>query len=198
MSVPQITDLPELRLQSPQGGCQQKTVLNLGCGRKHREDAVNLDVTCDTDPDVVHNLNHVPWPFPDNRFSEVLAFDVLEHLGDIVSAMEQIHRVCQNAAVVKITVPHFSCANAFTDPTHRRFFGWFSFHYFTGENEFSFYSQRRFRRRRTQLIFVPTLVNKIVWRLANRYPQKYEQRWAWMFPAWYLYFEIEVVKESSG
>jgi SAM-dependent methyltransferase len=161
----------------------------LGCGCKHRENAVNLDVT---------DLNHVPWPFPDNRFSEVLAFDVIEHLGDIVAAMEQIHRVCQNAAVVKITVPHFSCANAFTDPTHQRFFGWFSFHYFTGENEFSFYTRRRFRRRRTQLIFVPTLVNKIVWRLANRYPQRYERRWAWMFPAWFLYFELEVIKEEHG
>jgi SAM-dependent methyltransferase len=174
----------------------QRPVLNLGCGRKHRPDAINLDITSDTGPDVVHNLNDVPWPFPDNRFSEVQAFDVLEHLNDMIAAMEQIHRVCRNGAVVKVTVPHFSCANAFTDPTHRRFFSWFSFHYFTGENDLSFYSRRRFVRRKTELMFIPSLVNKAVWRFANRNPQKYELRWAWMFPAWYLFFELEVVKEE--
>lgn len=173
-------------------------VLNLGCGRKHIPGAVNLDVTADTAPDVVHDLDVTPWPFPDGCFSEVLAYDVIEHLHDIVAAMEQIHRVSRDGAVVKITVPHFSCANAFTDPTHRHYFGWFSFDYFTGENEFPFYTRARFRRRRTQLIFVPNLVNKLAWRLANRYPRRYEQRWAWIFPAWYLYFELEVLKPDQG
>ncbi|MBV9127843.1 MAG: hypothetical protein JO117_07130, partial [Verrucomicrobia bacterium] len=69
-----------------------------------------------------------------------------------------------------------------------------SFNYFTGDNEFAFYSTRRFRRRSTRLIFHPTLVNKLVWRLANRFPAEYERRWAWMFPAWFLGFELEVVK----
>jgi len=37
-------------------------------------------------------------------------------------------------------------------------------------------------------------VNKLVRRLANRYPAAYERRWTWIFPAWFLYFELEVVK----
>jgi hypothetical protein len=36
-----------------------------------------------------------------------------------------------------------------------------------------------------------------VWRLANRYPAAYERRWAWIFPAWYLYFELEVDKGAK-
>lgn len=171
------------------------SVLNLGSGRKYLADAVNLDVTADTNPDVVHDLNRMPWPFPTGSFDQVLAYDVIEHLDDLIAVMEQIHRVCRPGAVVKITVPHYSCANAFTDPTHRHYFGWFSVDYFTGENEFSFYTRCRFRRRRTQMIFYPSLVNKAVWRLANRHPRKYERRWAWIFPAWYLYFELEVIKE---
>jgi hypothetical protein len=43
-------------------------------------------------------------------------------------------------------------------------------------------------------MFQPTLANKIVRRLANRYPLQYEQRWTWMFPAWFLYFELRVIK----
>ncbi len=168
--------------------------LNLGSGRKYMAEAVNLDVTPDAGPDIVHDLNLMPWPFPSNRFTEVFAYDVVEHLDNLIAVMEQIHRVCRPGAVVRITVPHFSSANAFTDPTHRHYFSWFSFHYFTGENEFSFYTRCRFRKRRTQLMFLPSILNKAVWRLANRSPQKYERRWAWIFPAWYLYFELEAIK----
>jgi SAM-dependent methyltransferase len=167
--------------------------VNLGCGRRKIASAWNVDLTSDTEPDMVHDLNLRPWPLPNKVFSEVLAFDVVEHLRDVVGVMEEIHRISKTGARVKITVPHFSCANAFTDPTHLHYFGWHSCWYFTGENEWSFYTRARFRRVRSEIIFQPSLVNKIVWRLANRWPKQYEHRWAWMFPAWYLYFELEVV-----
>lgn len=49
-----------------------------------------------------------------------------------------------------------------------------------------------------QSAFQPTLLNKIVRRLANHFPGSYERRWAWLFPAWYLYFELEVVKPDDA
>ncbi|SRR5216683_1473524 len=171
--------------------------LNLGCGLKHFPDAVNLDVTSDTQPDVVHDLNCHPWPFPDNRFKEILLYDVIEHLDDIVKTVEEIYRVCRPGGTAKITVPHFSCPNAFTDPTHRHYFGWYSFDYFTGEHDHNYYTRARFRTRTRKLFFYPSLFNKIVWRLANRFPAAYEQRWAWMFPGWFLFFEFEAIKDSS-
>jgi hypothetical protein len=174
----------------------QRRTLNLGSGRKQVEHAVNLDFAAATKPDLVCDLNQVPWLLPENHFQEVLAYDVIEHLENIVAVMEEIHRICINGAVVRITVPHFSCANAFTDPTHRHYFGWFSFHYFTGENQWGFYSSAKFRRRSSRIFFFPSLINKLVWRLANRYPEAYERRWAWLFPAWYLSFELEVIKEQ--
>ncbi len=112
--------------------------------------------------------------------------------------MEEIHRVSSPGAVLKLTVPHFSCANAFTDITHRHCFGWFSFHYFTGENEFPFYTPSRFKRRVSHMIFTPSVSNRLAWRLANRWPAAYEHRWAWIFPAWFLYFELEVVKHPAA
>lgn len=178
----------------PPGVLAERRVLNLGAGERHRPDAVNVDLVAGTGPDVVHDLNHLPWPFPDDRFREVLAFDLVEHLDDIVRTMEEVHRVCEDGAIVRITVPHFSCSNAFTDPTHRHYFGYFSFHYFTGEHRFSFYTDRRFRTVHSRIIFGPTLLNRLVHRLANRFPDRYERRWAWLFPAWFLYFELQVVK----
>jgi predicted SAM-dependent methyltransferase len=97
-------------------------VLHLGSGLKRIAGAVNVDLRPAVNPDVVHNLDHRPWPFDDDSFDEVLAYDVIEHLDDVVGTMEEIHRVSANGAVLKLTVPHFSCVNAFTDITHRRFF----------------------------------------------------------------------------
>jgi SAM-dependent methyltransferase len=171
-----------------------RTNLNLGAGQKRRDDCVNVDLVADTNPELVWDLNQVPWPLPANYFREVHAYDVIEHLENLVGVMEEIHRVSAPGAVLRITLPHFSSANAYTDPTHRHYFSWFSFHYFTGENNWGFYTKKRFKRRASQLHFYPSLMNKLVWRLANRFPEAYEKRWAWIFPAWYLSFELEVVK----
>ena len=169
-------------------------VLNLGCGRKRLNGAVNVDVSADVGADVVHDLAQTPWPFPAGAFAEIHAYDVLEHLDDVPRTMEEIHRVCRPGARVQITVPHFSSANAYTDPTHRHHFSAFSFDYFASGHDLAFYSRARFRRTRAQIVFYPSLLNKVVHRLANRHPQAYEQRWAWMFPAWFLSIELEAVK----
>lgn len=169
-------------------------VLNLGCGHKKVAGAVNLDVTAATSPDVVHNLDTRPWPFEDSTFREVFAFDVIEHLDDFLGAMEEIHRVCKNGALVFIQVPHFSSRNAYTDPTHRRFFGAASMDYLSADHELGFYTEARFRVLQSSIVFKPTLFSKLVWRLANRFPDRYEERFAWIYPAWFLWFRLEVIK----
>lgn len=169
-------------------------ILNIGCGRKRIDGAVNLDISEGVGADVVHDLNRFPWPLPSDHFREVLAYDVIEHLPDVVPVMEEIYRVCRAGAHVHITVPHFSSANAFTDPTHRHQFSCFSFDYFGADHALSFYSRARFTRSRAQIVFYPTPVNKLVHRLANRRPAEYERRWAWMFPAWFLSIDLEARK----
>jgi SAM-dependent methyltransferase len=156
--------------------------------------AVNVDISPEVGADVVHDLSRMPWPLASEAFHEIFALDVIEHLPDVVSAMEEIHRVSRPGARVQITVPHFSCANAYTDPTHRHQFSCSSFDYFSADHDLSFYSRARFVRRRSQIVFYPSLMNKIVHRLANSRPQAYEQRWAWIFPAWFLSIELEAVK----
>ena len=122
-------------------------VLNLGCGRKKMPGAVNVDISAQVGADVVHNLAQLPWPLPSDTFREVHAMDVIEHLDDTLAAMGEIHRVCRGGALVHITVPHFSSANAFTDPTHRKQFSYFSFDYFDPAHQFAFYSQRALQAR---------------------------------------------------
>jgi hypothetical protein len=40
-------------------------------------------------------------------------------------------------------------------------------------------------------------VNKIIHRLAKRWPARYERGWAWIFPAWFMWYELEVIKEGN-
>ena len=172
---------------------EKRQVLNLGSGKRYDSAAVNLDITEDTNPDVVHDLEQIPWPFPDDRFERVVAIDVIEHLSDSLATMAEIHRVTKPGGTVTIATPHFSSSNAFTDLTHRAFFGYFSLDYLTGEHFHDFYTRERFIMRRRRIWFRPGLVNRVVQKLAARYPERYEQRWAWMFPALFLEFELEVV-----
>ena len=155
-------------------------------------DAVNLDITTATDPDVVWDLSKRPWPFEDASIREVFAFDVIEHLDDVLGTMEEIHRICLPGARVHISVPHFSSRNAYTDPTHRRFFGIGSMEYFSPDSDLNFYTEARFRVIRRQIYFEHSLLSRVVWRLVDRFPDLYERRFAWVYPAWFLSFELEV------
>lgn len=168
--------------------------LNLGCGiNKSIADAVTIDINPLSNADIIHDLNKFPWPFSDNEFDVIYCMDVLEHLDDVVKVMEEIHRIAKPHATVNITVPHFSCVNAYTDPTHKHFFSLFSFDYFTGQNQYDFYTKVRFNKK-IQLIFYPTFLNKLIWRIANRYPQFYERYLVWIFPAWFISVKLEVIK----
>jgi len=169
--------------------------LNLGCGKnRFVTDAITLDINPMTEPDIIHDLNKFPWPFPDNEFDMVYCMDVLEHLDDLVKIMEEIHRISKPKAIINITVQHFSCSNSYTDPTHKHFFGLFSFDYFTGDNQYGFYTKVRFSKKKINLVFHPTLLNKFIWRLASRFPAFYERHLTWIFPAWFIGVELEAVK----
>jgi len=170
-------------------------VLNLGAGLDRSvPGAVTVDKAASTNPDVVHDLDVYPWPFETDSFDQIIGREVIEHLEDVVKAMEEMHRITRNGGLVHIVTPHYSCSNSYTDPTHRRHLGYFSFDYFTDGNQWGFYSGARFKMKRRQIRFYGRYKNAPQQWFANRYPRLYEERFAWILPAWYLVFDLEVVK----
>ena len=168
--------------------------LNLGCGLKRREACLNVDRAAQVGPDLVWDLDRFPYPFPESHFLRVYAGDVVEHLENIPNFMAEVYRLLVPGGVVEVTTPHFSCANSYTDPTHRHHLGYSSFDYFTTGNELNFYSDARFEIVERQIVFQQSFLNRFVSRLANRSPGAYEQRFAWMFLAWFLIFRLRAVK----
>ncbi len=173
-----------------------KYYLNLGSGfdKPSEGKGLTLDRNQAVKPDICHDLNHFPWPLSDGQFDLVYCKDILEHLHDFVKVMEEIHRVSKSGAEIIITTPHYSCSNSFADPTHCHHLSFFSFDYITGENQWSYYSDKKFRKKEAFIHFQRNFKNKLIWRLANRYPKFYEEHLAWIFPAWFMHFRLEVIK----
>lgn len=98
--------------------------LNLGCGHKKMAGWVNVDQFPDCNPDIVANLEHFPYPWEDNSVDEILLSHVLEHLGQLTEVylkiIQELYRICQHGAVIKIHVPHPRHDDFISDPTHVR------------------------------------------------------------------------------
>lgn len=112
--------------------------LLLGCGSKKDKRVVapgrpqawtglqTVDIVASHHPDVLHNLNQTPWPFPDNQFSEVHAYEILEHLGrqgdyeSFFATFHEIWRVLEPGGVLCATVPDWQSPWAWGDPGHAR------------------------------------------------------------------------------
>lgn len=175
-------------------------LLEIGCGPKKLWDrSTALDVNPQSVADVLHDLNCFPYPFEDNTFDIIVAEHVLEHLDDVVKVTEEIHRITRPGGVVYIEVPHFSSRDYFTDPTHRHAFSTSSFDYFVpapgGLFLFHYSKTARFKRRRVALSGnTGTWWRRIIGRLANKNPYRFETDFAFWFPRQHINFELEVIK----
>jgi len=113
-----------------------RSALLIGAGRSHRllnlesvplpEKIVTLDINPDHTPDVLWDLNVVPWPFEDESFDEIHAYEVLEHLGsqgDAKSFFEtfsEIHRILKKGGILFGSCPNSESAWLLAEPSHRR------------------------------------------------------------------------------
>lgn len=96
-------------------------VLNLGCGGRLLDGAVNVDRVALPGVDVVWDLDVHPWPWPDGSVDRVAANHIFEHVDDPVGFVGEAWRVLEPGGQLGVEVPHWRHPDAFTDPTHRRF-----------------------------------------------------------------------------
>jgi len=64
---------------------------------------------------IVHDMNDVPRPFNYNLFEEMVSDDVIEHSNNFLEIIDEIYRVNKNSCLIKISVPHYSSDNMYTD-----------------------------------------------------------------------------------
>lgn len=168
-------------------------VLDVGCGSKKHPGAVGIDLSADTEADVVHDLDELPWPVEDASFDQILLQDVIEHLDDLYGVFAELHRVARPGARVHLRTPHFSSVLAYSDPTHVHFLSTAAIRGLA-EPGFAHYSSVRFRVVDVSLdLWMPFRTIGIE-RFANRYPDLYERYLAFRFPAMNIRAELEAIK----
>ncbi len=102
--------------------------LNLGANDRRIEGFISVDV-CEP-ADQIADLTK-PWPWADSSVSEVLAYDVFEHLPDKRHTMNELWRVCAPGAIVCIQVPHATRGDGgHCDPTHVSYWTTSDFEYY--------------------------------------------------------------------
>jgi predicted SAM-dependent methyltransferase len=82
--------------------------LDLGCGPHKITNAISVDINRKAHPDIIYNLNNIPYPFKDNSFDNICMRHVLEHLNEPEKVLYEVLRIAKNKTKLYIEVPHFS------------------------------------------------------------------------------------------
>lgn len=110
--------------------------LNLGCGNRPLEGAINHDRTLFAPyVDCAHDLDDRPWPWEPESFDRIHAESVVEHLDDFIGFFNECWRLLRLGGTVLIVVPRWDHINVAIDPTHKRGYHPQSFHFLDPETE---------------------------------------------------------------
>jgi predicted SAM-dependent methyltransferase len=181
----------------------QPVILDIGCGRNKRPGAIGIDRVDLPNVDIVTNIEEGLKFLPDGFADEIYAMSCFEHVENFENLMCEIVRVLKKGGKVIAEVPHFSNPYYYSDPTHRRFFGLYSFYYFVDSKHQlrrkvpDYYFPVKIRILSQKIVFdSPFFLGKIVKRLwqiifnlGSIVQEFYEENLCYIFPC----SSIEVV-----
>ena len=171
--------------------------LNIGCGHKKypkSDEWINTDIVLSVGPDIIFNLED-GIPFANNSIELIYIDNVLEHINNIYIVFSEISRVLKDEGKCIIKVPHYRSYNAFTDPTHKRFFTTKTFRYLVDNHKYykQFEQQNKLKIKRIKIKYAGgffSIIKFFVEPIANLFPEIFE-RYFFIPPE-----EIEVVLEK--
>lgn len=98
------------------------------------------------------DLDQFPWPVESGEFDQVRLIHVIEHVGDVLRTMEEIHRILRPGGRLIMETPHYTDFSSWCDPSHRWHLNTYSFRYFGDDNAgYGYYSTVRFREVRIRV-----------------------------------------------
>src|SRR5437870_13004861 len=105
-------------------------VVELGCGAKKNPNRIGIDRLDLPGVDIVADLDDGFPYFPDNSVDEIRSRSVFEHVGDLELLIRESLRVLKPGGKSYAFVPHFSNPYYYSDYTHTKSFGLYTFYYF--------------------------------------------------------------------
>ena len=99
--------------------------------------------------ELAFDLNKFPYPLEDNSMQCIRAYDVLEHIEDVIGFMNECHRIIKKGGVLDIRVCSWKNPNAWVDITHKRLMDFKSMDYFDPDTDlgtqYSFYTPYKWK-----------------------------------------------------
>ena len=189
---------PLLRIDLDKALNNPPVILELGCGRNKRPGAIGIDKVDLPGVDIVADIEDGLAFIPDNSIDEIYSFSCFEHIRNFEKLMSEIVRVLKNGGKTIVYVPHFSSPYYYSDPTHTRFFGLYSFYYFVNHRYRlkrkvpNYYFDTKIRIISQKLVFdSPFLIRKIIKRsigaifnLSRFLQEFYEENLCYIFPCY--------------
>lgn len=186
--------------------------LDLGSGGPGRDGCYGVDFFELPGVAIQADLNAPLSALPANSVGRVRSSHCLEHISQFMQLMDELHRIVRPDGSIEITVPHFSNPYGYSDPTHVRFFGLFSFNYFVetmkqpARKVPNFYSDTRFDITRIEISLMKrTWAHKLMYpRMRKELNDSFEnqERWersmCWSSPANEISFTMRPVKGPLG
>jgi len=183
--------------------------LELGCGhRKRNRQAIGIDVLDYPDVDIVGDIYEVLSEFPAQSVSAVYSYHFIEHVPDVAKLLSELARIVKPLGRVEFVAPHFSNPYFYSDPTHRSFFGLYTFCYLSSGSPFLrqvptyqndlFFSMEcvnlRFKSSKAFYVryFFKTLIGKI-FNSCNYMKELYEENFCYLFPCYEICYRLRRV-----
>jgi len=105
--------------------------VEIGCGAKRRDESViTIDRVDLESVDIVADIEKGLGFLPDGCVDRLYCRSVLEHIENFEGLLREMLRVMKEDGKAYVFVPHFSNPYFYSDYTHKRFFGLYSFYYF--------------------------------------------------------------------
>lgn len=173
-----------------------KVIVDIGCGMRKKPGRIGIDRVDLPEIDIVADVEEGLTFFPNGSVDEIHCRSVLEHIENFEVLMAEIVRVMKKNSTAHISVPHFSNPYYYSDYTHKRFFGLYTFYYFVSPKYQlrrkvpDFYTKTRIRILSQRLIFrsVFKIINpfkKLFGWFINLHPflqQYYEENLCYLLP----------------
>ena len=112
-------------------------ILELGCGSRKRDPkAIGIDALDYPSVDIVGDIYEVLRHFPTGSVNHVSSWHFIEHVNDINALMSELSRILKPKGLVEFVAPHFSNPYYYSDPTHRSYYGLYTFCYLASDSSF--------------------------------------------------------------
>lgn len=171
-------------------------VVELGCGPNKPQGRIGVDRLDLPGVDIVADLEEGLPFFPDNSVDLIYSSHLLEHVNNLGVLMYDIWRVLKPEGRKHLVVPHFSNPHYYSDYTHTRFFGLYSFEYFSkSQTRFqrkvpNFYQEYGFHTDHVRLLFNSHWLSRriirraaqVLFNLSGWWQELYEENFCYIIP----------------